>query len=75
MIMLHGIDSSDGIGLEAYGITSRGKSELSKIPKSTLDKVFRLRVGATVQLSVERARYFGELAGYYSEDGMWLEKA
>ena len=73
MIMLHGIDNGEGVGLEAFGLTRRGKNELSKIPKSTLDKVFRIRVGAIVQLSVERVRYFGELAGYYREDGMWVE--
>ena len=73
MIMLHGIDTCEGIGLEAYGLTRRAKCELSKIPKATLTKVLRIRVGAIVQLSVERVRYFGELAGYYREDGIWVE--
>ena len=73
MIMLHGIANCEGAGLEAFGLTRRGKSELAKIPEKTLNKVFRIRVGAIVQLSVERVRYFGELAGYYREDGTWVE--
>lgn len=73
MIILHGIENDKGIGLEAIGLTRRGKSELAKIPERTLNKVFRIRVGGIVQLSVERVRYFGEQAGYYREDGTWVE--
>lgn len=76
MIKVSGTDNGKGVWMNAVGITTRGRQELARIPRSTLKRLVKVRDGEMGCVSVDVLRDIGENAGFYRSTagvGMWVE--
>lgn len=76
MIKVSGTDNGKGVWMDAVGITTRGRQELARIPRSTLSRIVKVRDGEMGCVSVDVLRDIGENAGFYRLErgvGMWVE--
>ena len=76
MIKVSGTDNGKGVWMNAVGITTRGRHELARIPRSTLKRLVKVRDGEMGCVSVDVLRDIGENAGFYLRTagvGMWVE--
>lgn len=76
MIKVSGTDNGKGVWMNAVGITTRGRQELARIPRSTLKRLVKVRDGEMGCVSVAVLRDIGENAGFYRQTaryGMWVE--
>lgn len=76
MIKVSGTDNGKGVWMNAVGITTRGRQEVARIPRSTLKRLVKVRDGEMGCVSVDVLRDIGENAGFYRLDrgiGMWVE--
>ena len=76
MIKVSGTDNGKGVWMNAVGITTRGRKELARIPRSTLKRIVKVRDGEMGCVSVDVLRDIGENAGFYRRTegfGMWVE--
>ena len=76
MIKVSGTDNGKGVWMNAVGITTRGRQELARIPRSTLKRIVKVRDGEMGCVSVDVLRDIGENAGFYRCNagvGMWVE--
>lgn len=76
MIKVSGTDNGKGVWMNAVGITTRGRHELARIPRSTLKRIVKVRDGEMGCVSVDVLRDIGENAGFYrttAGSGMWVE--
>ena len=76
MIKVSGTDNGKGVWMNAVGITTRGRQEVARIPRSTLKRIVKVRDGEMGCVSVDVLRDIGENAGFYLRTegvGMWVE--
>lgn len=76
MIKVSGTDNGKGVWMNAIGITTRGRQEVTRIPRATLKRLVKVRDGEMGCLSVDVLRDIGENAGFYrttAGSGMWVE--
>lgn len=76
MIKVSGTDNGKGVWMNAVGITTRGRQEVARIPRSTLKRIVKVRDGEMGCVSVDVLRDIGENAGFYRStagSGMWVE--
>ena len=76
MIKVSGTDNGKGVWMNAVGITTNGRHELARIPRSTLKRIVKVRDGEMGCVSVDVLRDIGENAGFYRRTagvGMWVE--
>ena len=76
MIKVSGTDNGKGVWMNAVGITTRGRQEVARIPRSTLKRIVKVRDGEMGCVSVDVVRDIGENAGFYRTTagvGMWVE--
>lgn len=76
MIKVSGTDNGKGVWMNAVGITTRGRQEVARIPRSTLKRIIKVRDGEMGCVSVDVLRDIGENAGFYRRgagSGMWVE--
>lgn len=76
MIKVSGTDNGKGVWMNAVGITTRGRQEVARIPRSTLKRLVKVRDGEMGCVSVDVLRDIGENAGFYRRTagvGMWVE--
>ena len=76
MIKVSGTDNGKGVWMNAVGITTRGRQEVARIPRSTLKRLVKVRDGEMGCVSVDVLRDIGENAGFYLRTtgvGMWVE--
>ena len=76
MIKVSGTDNGKGVWMNAVGITTNGRHELARIPRSTLKRLVKVRDGEMGCVSVDVLRDIGENAGFYRRTagvGMWVE--
>ena len=76
MIKVSGTDNGKGVWMDAVGITTRGRQELARIPRSTLKRLVKVKDGEMGCVSVDVLRDIGENAGFYRLErgvGMWVE--
>lgn len=76
MIKVTGRDNGKGVWMDVVGITTRGRQEVARIPRSTLERIVKVRDGEMGCVSVDVLRDIGENAGFYRLDkgvGMWVE--
>ena len=76
MIKVSGTDNGKGVWMNAVGITTRGRQEVARIPRSTLKRLVKVRDGEMGCVSVDVLRDIGENAGFYRStagSGMWVE--
>lgn len=76
MIKVSGTDNGKGVWMNAVGITTRGRQEVARIPRSTLKRLVQVRDGEMGCVSVDVLRDIGENAGFYRSNagsGMWVE--
>lgn len=76
MIKVSGTDNGKGVWMNAVGITTRGRQEVARIPRSTLKRLVKVRDGEMGCVSVDVLRDIGENAGFYrctAGVGMWVE--
>lgn len=76
MIKVSGTDNGKGVWMNAVGITTRGRQEVARIPRSTLKRIVKVRDGEMGCVSVDVLRDIGENAGFYRRtagSGMWVE--
>ena len=76
MIKVSGTDNGKGVWMNAVGITTRGRQEVARIPRATLKRLVKVRVGEMGCVSVDVLRDIGENAGFYRRNagvGMWVE--
>ena len=76
MIKVSGTDNGKGVWMNAVGITTRGRQEVARIPRSTLKRLVKVRDGEMGCVSVDVLRDIGENAGFYRRtagSGMWVE--
>ena len=62
--------------MNAVGITTRGRQEVTRIPRATLKRLVKVRDGEMGCISVDVLRDIGENAGFYRRTegfGMWVE--
>ena len=62
--------------MNAVGITTRGRQEVARIPRSTLKRLVKVLDGEMGCVSVDVLRDIGENAGFYRRTagvGMWVE--
>lgn len=76
MIEVRGTDNGKGVWMNAIGITTRGRQEVTRIPRATLNRIVKVRDGEMGCISVDVLRDIGENAGFYRRtagSGMWVE--
>ena len=76
MIEVRGTDNGKGVWMNAIGITTRGRQEVTRIPRATLKRIVKVRDGEMGCISVDVLRDIGENAGFYRRtagSGMWVE--
>lgn len=76
MIKVSGTDNGKGVWMNAVGITTRGRQEVTRIPRATLKRLVKVRDGEMGCVSVDVLRDIGENAGFYRRiagSGMWVE--
>ena len=76
MIKVSGTDNGKGVWMNAIGITTRGRQEVTRIPRATLKRLVKVRDGEMGCVSVDVLRDIGENAGFYrttAGSGMWVE--
>ena len=76
MIKVSGTDNGKGVWMNAVGITTRGRQEVTRIPRATLKRLVKVRDGEMGCVSVDVLRDIGENAGFYRTTagvGMWVE--
>ena len=76
MIKVSGTDNGKGVWMNAVGITTRGRQEVTRIPRATLKRLIKVRDGEMGCVSVDVLRDIGENAGFYRTTagvGMWVE--
>ena len=76
MIEVRGTDNGKGVRMNAIGITTRGRQEVTRIPSATLKRIVKVRDGEMGCISVDVLRDIGENAGFYRRtagSGMWVE--
>lgn len=76
MIKVSGTDNGKGVWMNAVGITTRGRQEVARIPRATLERLVKVKDGEMGCVSVDVLRDIGENAGFYRLDrgiGMWVE--
>lgn len=76
MIKVSGTDNGKGVWMNAVGITTRGRQEVTRIPRATLKRLVKVRDGEMECVSVDVLRDIGENAGFYRHtagSGMWVE--
>lgn len=76
MIKVSGTDNGKGVWMNAVGITTRGRQEVTRIPRATLKRLVKVRDGEMGCISVDVLRDIGENAGFYRRiagSGMWVE--
>ena len=76
MIKVSGTDNGKGVWMNAVGITTRGRQEVTRIPRATLKRLVKVRDGEMGCISVDVLRDIGENAGFYrtiAGFGMWVE--
>lgn len=76
MIKVSGTDNGKGVWMNAVGITTKGRQEVARIPRSTLKRLVKVRDGEMGCVSVDVLRDIGENAGFYRRtagSGMWVE--
>ena len=76
MIKFSGTDNGKGVWMNAFGLTTRGRQEVTRIPRATLKRLVKVRDGEMGCVSVDVLRDIGENAGFYRRTtgfGMWVE--
>lgn len=79
MIKVTGRDNGKGVWMNVVGITTRGRQEVARIPRSTLSRIIKVKDGEMGCISVDVLRDIGVNAGFYREIegcgglGMWVE--
>lgn len=76
MIKVTGRDNGKGVWMDVVGITTRGRQEVARIPRSTLSRIIKVKDGEMGCISVDVLRDIGVNAGFYRLDkgvGMWVE--
>ena len=76
MIKVSGTDNGKGVWMNAVGITTRGRQEVTRIPRATLERLVKVRDGEMECVSVDALRDIGENAGFYRTTagvGMWVD--
>ena len=76
MIKFSGTDNGKGVWMNAFGLTTRGRQEVTRIPRATLKRLVKVRDGEMGCISVDVLRDIGENAGFYrttAGSGMWVE--
>ena len=76
MIKVSGTDNGKGVWMNAFGLTTRGRQEVTRIPRATLKRLVKVRDGEMGCVSVDVLRDIGENAGFYRTTagvGMWVE--
>ena len=76
MIKVSGTDNGKGVWMNAFGLTTRGRQEVTRIPRATLKRLVKVRDGEMGCISVDVLRDIGENAGFYRTTagvGMWVE--
>ena len=76
MIKVSGTDNGKGVWMNAFGLTTRGRQEVTRIPRATLKRLVKVRDGEMGCISVDVLRDIGENAGFYrtiAGSGMWVE--
>ena len=76
MIKFIGTDNGKGVWMNAFGLTTRGRQEVTRIPRATLKRLVKVRDGEMGCVSVDVLRDIGENAGFYRKTagvGMWVE--
>ena len=76
MIKFSGTDNGKGVWMNAVGLTTRGRQEVTRIPRATLKRLVKVRDGEMGCVSVDVLRDIGENAGFYrtiAGSGMWVE--
>ena len=76
MIKVSGTDNGKGVWMNAFGLTTRGRQEVTRIPRATLKRLVKVRDGEMGCVSVDVLRDIGENAGFYrttAGSGMWVE--
>lgn len=76
MIKVSGTDNGKGVWMNAIGLTTRGRQEVTRIPRATLKRLVKVRDGEMGCISVDVLRDIGENAGFYrttAGSGMWVE--
>lgn len=76
MIKVTGRDNGKGVWMNVVGITTRGRQEVARIPRPTLERIIKVRDGEMGCVSVDVLRDIGENAGFYRRtagSGMWVE--
>ena len=76
MIKVSGTDNGKGVWMNAVGITTRGRKEVTRIPRATLKRLVKVRDGEVGYISVDVLRDIGENAGFYRTTagvGMWVD--
>ena len=76
MIKVSGTDNGKGVWMNAVGVTTRGRQEVTRIPRATLKRLVKVCDGEMGCISVDVLRDIGENAGFYRTtvgSGMWVE--
>lgn len=79
MIKVTGRDNGKGVWMNVVGITTRGRQEVARIPRSTLSRIIKVKDGEMGCVSVDVLRDIGVNAGFYRKIegcrglGMWVE--
>ena len=76
MIEFSGTDNGKGVWMNAFGLTTRGRQEVTRIPRATLKRLVKVRDGEMGCISVDVLRDIGGNAGFYrttAGSGMWVE--
>lgn len=76
MIKVTGRDNGKGVWMNVVGITDKGRREVARIPRKTMERLVRVKDGEMGCVSVDVLRDIGENAGFYRRTagvGMWVE--
>lgn len=76
MIKVSGTDNGKGVWMDVRGLTDKGRREVARIPRKTMERLVRVNDGEMGCVSVDVLRDIGENAGFYRLDrgiGMWVE--
>lgn len=76
MIKVSGKDNGKGVWMDVRGLTDKGRREVARITRKTLERIVRVKDGEMGCVSVDVLRDIGENAGFYHRTegvGMWVE--
>lgn len=76
MIKVSGKDNGKGVWMDVRGLTDKGRREVARITRKTMERIVRVKDGEMGCVSVDVLRDIGENAGFYHRTegvGMWVE--